>query len=259
MGKQSERDYGRRARIGMITPQANPTVEPEMSVLLPAGVSMLTTRCTSQGEPRQRFLNYFRQLDQTLASFDTLPLDAVGFACTASSYLLDEGEEAAATKSLEAKFGYPLITASSAIDLALQFLQAERIALACPYPSWLLEDAQAYWRKQGYLIIDSISVQPEMGDTRAIYDVSGKEAGALMSRHYETVNEPFDAIVITGTGMPALRAICDLQEETGVPVFNSNLALAWACLRASCTEPGDRSPTPGFPLLGGWREHLSLL
>ena len=53
----NQREYGRRGRIGLVTPQANPTAEPEISLLLPDGVSLLSARCTSRGEPEQRFLN----------------------------------------------------------------------------------------------------------------------------------------------------------------------------------------------------------
>jgi maleate cis-trans isomerase len=59
-----------------------------------------------------------------------------------------------------------------------------------------------------------------------------------------------EALVITGTGMPSLQTVVDLQSKFGIPVFNSNIALAWPCLRAAET---------GFPLLGGWTGQLSRL
>ena len=39
-------DYGPRARVGIATPQANPTVEPEMRALLPADLGVYATRLT---------------------------------------------------------------------------------------------------------------------------------------------------------------------------------------------------------------------
>ena len=112
----ARREYGSRGRVGIVTPQSNPTVEPEISLLLPDGVSMLTTRCTSRGEPRQRVLDYFNELSDTLRSFDGMALDSLGFACTASSYLLAEGEEATARDRLEQQFGYPVVTAAGAAN-----------------------------------------------------------------------------------------------------------------------------------------------
>ena len=245
-----ERDYGSSGRIGLVTPQANPTAEPEFQLLLPAHVSMLTSRCTSRGEPRQRFLDYFIRLGETLATFDTLKLDALGFACTASSYLVDEIVEADSCNELRKKFGYPVITAAAAIHEALTFLGAETIAIACPYPQWLFDIAVNYWKGRGYRITGSLSLQPEMEDTRAIYQFRGVAASSALIDAFAAV--PADALVITGTGMPGLQAIIDLQQATGKPVVNSNLCLAWACCRAAEIPLGDREPTKNFPLLGGW-------
>ncbi len=247
--------YGSKARIGLVTPQANPTAEPEIQALSPAGVSILTTRCTSQGQAQERFVEYFEKLDRSLSTFDSLKLNAVGFACTASSYLLDTGVEADRTRELEERFSTPVITASAAIHEALEYLGVQRIAIACPYPQWLFDLAVSYWKNQGYSVAASMSVQPEMEDTRAIYNVDANHATRQIITSFEGIEA--DAYLITGTGMPGLRSIIDLQERFGKPAMNSNLCLAWACLRAADIPPGDRSPTESFPLLSGWQYGLS--
>ena len=40
-------DYGKKGLIGVLTPQANTTVEPEFWTLLPTGWSLINTRLTS--------------------------------------------------------------------------------------------------------------------------------------------------------------------------------------------------------------------
>ena len=40
-------EYARRGLVGMLTPQANTTVEPEFSLLWPSGVAMINARLTS--------------------------------------------------------------------------------------------------------------------------------------------------------------------------------------------------------------------
>ena len=40
-------DYGRAGLVGVLTPQANTTVEPEIWTLLPPGWSMINARLTS--------------------------------------------------------------------------------------------------------------------------------------------------------------------------------------------------------------------
>ena len=252
-----ERDYGRLGRIGLVTPQANPTAEPEIRLLLPAGVSMHTSRCTSRAEPRKRFVDYFYGLGDTVDTFDTLRLDALAFACTASSYLIGEAEESRATDDLEKRYGYPIITAAAAIRRALRFLDADSIALACPYPEWLFIKAREYWKNSGFRLERASSLQPGMGDTRAIYEISGSRAASALIEEMNGTGA--DVIVITGTGMPGLQAIVDLQASTGKPVVSSNLCLAWACLRSAGIALGQRAPTGAFPLLGGWQDEVRSL
>lgn len=251
------RDYARRGRIGVSTPQANPTVEPEMALLLPSNINMLATRLTSKNEPRQRFIDYFEQLTTSLESFDTLKLDAYAFGCTASSYLIDEQTETDTVDALEQRFECKVVTAASAIQEALQFLGANKIALACPYPQWLLDDAYRYWASKGYDIALGTSVQPDTVDTRSIYELRGGDAAAKIGPLFEQVEA--DVYVITGTGMPGLQAIIDLQQALGKPVITSNLCTAWACLRRTGIDFNDRAPDARFPLLSGWQSGLSRL
>ncbi len=207
-----ERDYGALGRIGIVTPQANPTVEPEIGLLLPARVSMVVARCVSGGEPRQRLLDYFEQLGDTLGRFDTMPLDAAGFACTGSSYLVGYEAERRAVNALTERLGYPVVTAAAAIEAGLRHVGAERVAIACPYPAWLLEKAHEYWRGRGFGIVTRTSVQPDVVDTRSIYALDGAAAGEAIRSAFEGVEA--DAWLVTGTGMPALKLLAGLTEST---------------------------------------------
>lgn len=252
-----DRDYGALGRIGIVTPQANPTVEPEIGLLLPARVSMTVARCVSRGESQQRLLEYFERLDETLQRFDTMPLDVVGFACTGSTYLLGEDVERRALAALEDRFGYPVVTAAQAIDAALSHLGARRIALACPYPNWLLDAAHRHWSERGYEIVTRGSVQPDAGDTRSIYALQGAAAGRVIRDLFEGVEA--DVFLVAGTGMPGLRLLTELTQEHGVPALNTNLCLAWYCLQTAGSPLNERAPSEDFPLLGGWADEIDQL
>ena len=209
--------------FGLLTPQANTTVEPEMQRLLQPG-TVLTARCTSRSaDARQRLNDYADGLAETLAQFDTAPLRVAGFACTGSSYLIGQLAEDALTERLAASSGAPVITAAQAIRLALDALGVRRLAVLSPYPAWLTTAALGYWQAAGYAI-GALAELPLAGpDTRSIYDLTTARVQAALS---DLNSQDCDAVLLSGTGMPSLRAIAAAVD--GPPMLSSNLCLAWA-------------------------------
>jgi maleate isomerase len=249
------KDYGRRGRVGIGVPQANPTVEPEMSALLPDGVSMHVTRLNSAApSSRDRLIEYLERLEGTLARYDTLRLDVYGFACTASSYLVGAEAERRHIEICERKAGYPIVTGAQAIGEALRHLGATRVAMGSPYPDWLTHLSHAYWRGVGVEIVTTASVDLEGSDTRAIYDVG---AAAAFDKFDALTKADCECVVMTGTGLPSLPVIAALQPHVAIPIVSTNLCLAWALARRLGIEGkiGDTS----FALLDGWQARLERL
>src|SRR5262249_47617237 len=111
-GMSQAYDYGSSGIVGIATPQANPTVEAEMRILLPPTILPVTARLTSRaGDSETRLRDYLRDLASTIAQLDTLRPYALGFACTGSSYLVEPGEAERIVDATEARFGYPVVTA----------------------------------------------------------------------------------------------------------------------------------------------------
>lgn len=252
--RPASRGYGRLASFGIGVPQANPTVEPEMWALAPAGVSVLTTRLQgSRTKSENRLVDYLHNLKTSLEAFDTAPIDAFGFACTGTSYLVGAQEEERHLGACAAAFGYPIVSSAQAIRAALKELGLRRVALFAPYPSWLIKASEAYWAACGLEIVSTATVPLDTADTRNVYLVRTPmvlEAAAALQW------EKADAIVMTGTGMPTLRAIPELARRSGKPVLSSNLCLAWALLKALPWSIPVPAPRDGEVLIGGWLEKL---
>ena len=219
-------DYGRMGRIGILTPQANPTVEPEFNRLMQQEVAVYTARLVSrEPDARLRLVNYLNEIEQTLCQFGGMPLDAIGFACTGSHYLVAPAHAARVFGEAERRFDTPLISAADAIKAMLKELGVRRISLLSPYPPWLTEAANAYWQSSGYQIGQTVRVGMAEGDTRPIYTLGAQDA----MRSAEALSPGFaDAVLVTGTGLPSLSILGPLSKRLNCPVLSSNLCLAQA-------------------------------
>ena len=92
---------GWRARLGFLIPPGNPTVEPEMMTLAPAGVSVHFSRMVSHGETgslegqEERNRTQIAHIGETAALLALMKPSVIMVAHTATSYTLGrDGEKA---------------------------------------------------------------------------------------------------------------------------------------------------------------------
>ncbi len=222
----------RLALVGVATPQANPTVELEFREFFRGQVCAQVTRLTSSAAtPAERLGHYMEQIPSALASYDTMPLSAFAFACTGSSYLLGAAYEKQLTSSLEAKHGYPLVTATQAIEKELRLRRVERLAILAPYPQYLCQAANSYWQEKGFDVVTSQRI--EIGaDTRRIYEITPQTLTATLATL--ALNDA-QLVLLSGTGMPTIEAL----RSSPMPLISSNLCLATEVLRRLGRWPAD--------------------
>lgn len=220
----SNLDYARSGRLGIGTPQANPTVEAEIRRLLPFEVDYVTLRLTSDSQDSvTRLKSYLINLPQHAKQFAGMPMDVFLFACTATSYLLEPELQIKAIAEAESVLGAPIITAPDALVAELKAIQAERIALFSPYPSAIMQAAVNWWTRQGFEVVQQGGVDIQSNDTTQIYGLQSSDAWP--SLRAMDIGKA-DAVVLSGTGMPSLPLLQKASAHMGVPVISSNLALA---------------------------------
>src|SRR5260370_19628443 len=108
-------EYAPDGLIGVLTPQANTTVEPEFWIMLPPGMAMINARMTSDKPSLEaRLVDYFDQIDTAVAQFHNAPIGAIAFATTGASYLAGIPREHEVVAAIGKRTGVPLITAARA-------------------------------------------------------------------------------------------------------------------------------------------------
>jgi maleate isomerase len=217
-------EYCRVGIIGVLTPQANTTVEPELSILCPEGVCLLTARLTSNKTSMDdRLVDYVVSMDETLDRFANAPLKAVIFACTGAAYLVDPDVEKAKLSKIEDLRGYPIITAADALAEALKLLKAYRVGIISPYGDPLHAKALKYWEIRGLEITAVHRIRKSDKNFHPIYSLLPMASKKGLSELNTTGAQ---AVVILGTGLPTLSTLIDTP-NTQIPTISPNICLMW--------------------------------
>lgn len=248
-------EYGRDGLLGVLTPQANTTVEPEFAIMLPPRMAMLNARLTSpKPSIEERLVDYVHGLDAAAGQFANAPVGAIAFACTGASYLVGAAAEDAAVARLEAATGVPFITAARAVCDAFNALGARRIGLVSPYPAALTEASAAYWESRGFTVGRIVAAAAPEAAFHPIYAMSaGSAAEALAGMAGSGV----EAIVMLGTGMPTLKPILDRPAVDGAPVISCMTALGWRSVVALRKAVPDGAALRRWIGGEGWRERYA--
>jgi maleate cis-trans isomerase len=225
--------FGWRGRIGVLLPPGNPTVEPELSAMVPAGVTLHFGRLETPpsvgkaGEHagmEERVRAYREGLAGPTAALSQVRPAVVLLAHTASSYALGYGNEQALVDRIASLAGAPVLLAAQAVLAALRHLGVKRLALGTPYPESISRQGKAYWEAAGF----EIAGYHRLENVTDIYAENEERAYELARR----ADAPeADAVLLSGTGLPTVAVLETLERDLGKPVLSSNQASLWQALR----------------------------
>jgi len=247
-------EYAPRGLVGVFTPQANTTVEPEMQILLPPGFAAINARLTSPKDTiEDRLIDYYDTLEDSLAQFANAPIEAVAVGCTGASYLVGRQREAKLVDRWSRAAGVPVITTGLAVVDALNALGAKRIGFVSCYPPTLTKASHDYWASHGFKIGEIAGSFNEDSDFHPIYSLRASNASEALAalRGFE-----HDAIVMLGTGMPTLQPIADVADDGGPPVVSCMLCLAWSCVQQIVGREPSADTVISWSRGDGWSQRL---
>lgn len=214
------------ARIGLLVPSSNTTVEPEIYRALPAGVTLHTARLfLTQIEP-DSILGMVGELETQSRNLASADVDVIVLGATAPSFLKGLGYDREVTARIEAATGKPATTTSTALIEALAFLGVSRVVLGSAYDETVNAITRDFLEASGIEVLAAHGLGIVDNLTVGRLDVSSAHELAL-----EIDRPDAEALVLACTNWKTMDVIERLEDELAKPVLSTTQVSLWAALR----------------------------
>jgi len=238
---------GYRARIGVVIPSVNTVVEAWFARAAPPGVSVHVSRMPISSDTSPEALLEMSKHEVAAAKLvaDCEP-DVIMYACTASTIVRGRAYDLELMETLTEATGVPCCTTTEAIVQALRLFDAQRVAIATPYPEVIDERERAFFEECGLEVMGIRSFG--IADNRELADPS---PGEIYRLGREAWVPGSDALLISCLALRSHFIAGELERDLAAPVVTSTQATLWAALRIA----GVRDALPGY---GQVLEHSQL-
>jgi maleate isomerase len=211
---------GHRHVFGVLVPDFNSVVEPEVGNLRVPGVSNQTNRFALDADVLQQIGDAAEQIVPSGVRSWIIGLSTEGFP--GGMALLDQGIE-----MLGERTGLPVHTASYASCAALELFDAQRIAILTPFDDAANEHVREVYQAWGFEVVAMA------GLARPSYDQIANTPDEVTERAIVSIaSDAVDVFVQVGGGLPMLHHIDALEKRLGRPIVAANVATYWHALRA---------------------------
>lgn len=228
--------YGRAGRIGLIVLDSDLTIEPDLRRILPEDVELHTARVVY---PRRVTLeNLSIASDRAVDTVEQLlPIrpSAIAWACTSGSFSWGRaGNERLVARLQEAAGTIPATTASSAIVAAFAELGLKRPAVGSPYSAQVNERLRVFLAEHGVDPVEIRSLHASELDDYTLQDIDGDRLADFIRGLAKAGG---DSVVVSCTGLATAGIVPALEQELGIPILTSNLAITWHCWKLGGIGP----------------------
>jgi maleate isomerase len=225
---------GYRAKIGIVVPSTNTTMEPEMHSMAPPGVTFHTARLylaqssIRTPEEAQKAAAAFQDaLEIAIRDIMTAQVDHLMIGVSALSFMGGVIGGQRFEEGLKKITSVSITSASAAAIAALQLYDVRRIGILSPHPAMFDEHYLRFFTESGYEVAKLHRI--DCPTTLAIAMVEETRIRAALQDLSEAGSE---AIVQVGTDLVFTRLAEEAERWLGRPVLAVNAAMLWHALRA---------------------------
>jgi maleate isomerase len=225
-------------KVGLVLPEANTTIEPEMYSVTPENVSFHTARLplgdigVSETVPMndQSLEHMMKQIigEGAITARQLRParVNLVVLTVTAASYVAGLEGNRLLTKQLSEAADAPAITAAEAAIEALRSLSASKICLGAPTPPAITALTVDYLKKSGFDVVSWKGL-----GSKTVDELHSVDRNKLESLVRDCFKSGADAVLLSGTLLPTLNHIEYLESKFGLPVVSVSQAMFWCSMK----------------------------
>jgi maleate cis-trans isomerase len=226
--------YGWRARIGLLVPSINTTMETELWSIAPRGVSVHTARIAGGRHGTPETLRGMeaeaRRAAEPLAMTEP---DIVVYACTSGSFFEGPAWNRTICESLSAITRCPAITTAGAMVAALQQGGLKQIDVVTPYVELTNERLKAFLGAHGIEVRNLGSF-----DMLDMFDHAKIQPEEIYRKVRDTASRDSDGVFVACTQLRAMEVLDMLERDLGKPVYSAVQASAWNAFGTLGIDPG---------------------
>lgn len=216
--------------LGILTPSSNTSLEPITTAMV-AGLPEVSAhfsrfKVTEIALSSQALAQF--DIDGILRAAELLAharVDCIGWSGTSSGWLGFEADVRLCER-ITAETGIPATTSMLALNEILERTKVTRLGYVTPY----LDDVQAKilenYRQLG------IACQGERHlNLRDNFSFSEVPPAQLEAMTRDVAREKPDAIAVVCTNLRMAPSVAGLEQEIGIPIYNSIATVVWKCLK----------------------------
>ncbi|MBI3516360.1 MAG: aspartate/glutamate racemase family protein [Proteobacteria bacterium] len=225
--------YGWRARIGLLVPSINTTMEPELWSIVPHGVSVHTARIAGgrHGTP-ETLRGMEAEAKRALEPLAMTEPDVVVYACTSGSFFEGPAWNKKLCDELAAIADCPAVTTAGAMVAALQHGGLKTVDVVTPYVALTNERLKSFLGAHGIGVV-------RLGtfDMLDMFDHAKIQPEEIYRKVKETVSPDSDGVFVACTQLRAMEVLDMLERDLGKPVYSAVQASAWEAFRVLGIDP----------------------
>lgn len=222
--------YGWRARIGLLIPSINTTMEPEFNRMAPVGVSIHAMRLEVSGFTPEGLIAMGKKVGLAAKIILDIGPEVIVFGCTSGSFVKGVGHDEELIQEIEKVTGRPAVATSSAVLEALNQLKIKKVAVATPYSQEINDSERVFLEGNGIKVTKISGIEYRKCSPfyplakLPVSHIGLHEPYVAYKLALDVYTEEADGVFISCTNLRTIEIIEILERAIGKPVVTSNQA-----------------------------------